>query len=99
MATRVKGTVYLLCFDRPISSLHTCRHYLGWASDLGARLQEHAAGGGARLTQVAISRGIGWVVARTWEGQTRKDERSKKRGSHGMRLCPLCKARRPGAGR
>ena len=98
MASNVKGTVYLLCFSQPISPAHTCRHYLGWASDLGARLAEHAAGTGARLTQVARERGIGWVVARTWPGEDRAAERRHK-NTHGARLCPLCRDARKGASR
>ena len=88
------GTTYLLHFTAPISPAHTAQHYLGWASDLGARLRAHAAGGGARLTQVALERGIGWRLVRTWEGETRADERRHKRGAHGARLCPVCRAPR-----
>jgi hypothetical protein len=89
-----RGTTYLLHFERPISPGHPCQHYVGWASDLGARLAEHAAGRGARLTQVAIERGIGWRLVRTWAGETRTDERRHKTGSHGKRLCPECRGRR-----
>jgi hypothetical protein len=101
-----RGTTYLLHFERPISPAHTCQHYLGFAENLAARLQEHAAGRGARLTQVALARGIAWELVRTWEGETRADERRHKRGAHGARLCPRCRPRgrrqhgqaRPGAG-
>jgi len=86
-----RGTTYLLHFERPISPAHTCQHYLGWAEDVGARLADHAAGRGARLTQVALERGIGWALARTWAGETRRDERRHKTGAHGARLCPICR--------
>jgi predicted GIY-YIG superfamily endonuclease len=94
VATRSpKGTTYLLHFSQLISPAHTCQHYLGWTPGAVAdRLAEHAAGRGARLTQVAIERGIAWRLVRTWEGETRTDERRHKRGAHGRRLCPLCRA-------
>jgi predicted GIY-YIG superfamily endonuclease len=94
-----RGTVYLLHLERPLSPGHTAQHYTSWADDLAARLADHAAGRGARFTQVALERGIGWELVRTWEGATRADERRKKRGAHGMRLCPLCRAARKGARR
>jgi hypothetical protein len=100
MATRRSptGTTYLLHFCRPISSAHTTQHYLGWAAHLDTRLAEHARGSGARLTQVAIERGIGWRLVRTWDGETRTDERRHKRGAHGARLCPECRGRDPRRG-
>ena len=85
-------TVYLLHFDAPISDRHTCQHYLGYAGDLAARLAEHAAGRGARLTQVALERGIGWKLAATWPGD-RSTERRLKNRKCGPRLCPVCHPR------
>jgi predicted GIY-YIG superfamily endonuclease len=96
---RKQAGVYLLHFEAPISPNHTAQHYLGHARDIPARLAEHAAGGGARLTQVALERGIAWVLARTWLGETRTDERRHKMGAHGARLCPLCREARKGGGR
>jgi hypothetical protein len=97
---RVRGTTYLLHLERPLSPAHTAQHYLGWTpSELAGRLREHAAGRGARFTQVALERGIGWELVRTWEGETRTDERRHKTGAHGKRLCPRCRPgrrRRPG---
>lgn len=85
-----KGIVYLLHFDRPISpGKHTAQHYIGFAADLAARLEEHAAGHGARLTQVAVKRGIGWQVARLWRGGRTLERRLKDRKS-APRLCPCC---------
>ena len=102
MASRI-GTTDLLHFERPISPNHTAQHYCGWTpGPVAARLAEHAAGRGARLTQVALERGIGWRPDRTWAGETRTDERRRKRGAHGARLCPECRAQRvrgKGAGR
>ena len=83
------SVVYLLHFSQPINPNHPCRHYLGTADDLDARIAEHRAGTGARLTQVAKERGITFVIARTWEGG-RKLERQLKRRHAGPRLCPIC---------
>lgn len=84
-------TLYLICFDRPISSDHTCQHYLGFTNDkLTGRLLDHANGRGARLTQVARERGIGWKLVRTWPGATRADERHLKARKYGNLLCPVC---------
>lgn len=83
------GTVYLLHFDRPISDHHTTQHYLGWARHLPSRIAKHANGSGARLTQVARERGIGFTVARTWPGD-RNFERTLKRRKYGPRICPIC---------
>lgn len=85
-----KGTVYLLHFDERISPRHTTQHYIGWASNLEARLEHHAKGSGARLTAVAVERGIGWTVARTWDDADRDFERSLKNRKNGPRLCPIC---------
>jgi predicted GIY-YIG superfamily endonuclease len=90
------GLVYLLHFERRISERHTCQHYLGWCKDLNKRLAMHRAGWGSRLTQVAIERGIGFEVVRTWAG-SRELERLLKNRKHGGRLCPVCSPmRRPG---
>lgn len=83
------GLIYLLHFERPISEAHRAQHYIGWALDLPARLALHRAGRGARLTQVAVARGIDFEVVRIWEG-TRDFERQLKNGKRGPRLCPIC---------
>jgi predicted GIY-YIG superfamily endonuclease len=93
MPKRLAGC-YLLHFSEAISG--HAGHYLGFAVDIPARLEEHRVGRGARLTQVAIERGITWVVARTWPGETRQDERRHKR-THGPKLCPVCRERRAAA--
>ncbi|MFF5228424.1 hypothetical protein [Dactylosporangium sp. NPDC000521] len=80
------GTIYLLHFERPYQH---ARHYLGWASDLEARLADHLAGRGARLLAVVRSAGITWYLARTWDG-TRARERQIKRQGGLSRSCPLC---------
>ena len=82
----VDGTIYLLHFERPYRH---ARHYLGWTSDVPARLAEHAAGRGARLVAVINAAGIGWTLARTWPG-TRTRERALKNQGGASRRCPLC---------
>jgi predicted GIY-YIG superfamily endonuclease len=87
-------TVYLLHFDRPISPDHTTQHYVGWtANPLRERMDTHARGGGARLTQVAKERGIGWRLVRTWPDGSRLLERTIKKARHVPDFCPVC---RPG---
>lgn len=90
MSTRsvaVLGTVYLLHFTQPYRH---ARHYTGWASDLPARLVDHATGHGARLLEVITAAGIGWTLARTWPNATRGDERALKNQGGASRRCPLC---------
>ena len=82
----MKGTVYLLHFDSPYKH---ARHYVGYTKDLSARLEAHASGQGARLLEVITGAGIGFQLARTWQG-TRKDERRIKNRKEAPRLCPLC---------
>jgi predicted GIY-YIG superfamily endonuclease len=86
----VTGTVYLLHFDRPYKH---ARHYLGWASNLEARLDHHRAGTGARLLAVLKAEGIGWRVARTWSPADRHRERQIKTQGGLSRSCPDCGVR------
>lgn len=79
-------TVYLIHFDHPY---HHARHYLGYADNLAARLHEHIQGNGARLMEVIALAGIGWQVARTWQGD-RKLERRLKNWHKSPDLCPIC---------
>lgn len=85
------GTVYLLHFDRPYRH---ARHYLGYTDDLPARIERHLAGNGGRLLQVIKAAGIGFKVARTWEGD-RSLERRLKSWHKSAQLCPICKGGRP----
>lgn len=79
-------TVYLLHFTEPYKH---ARHYLGFALDLDARLARHLAGNGARLIEVITQANIGFVLARTWEGD-RKLERRLKNRHNSPQLCPIC---------
>jgi predicted GIY-YIG superfamily endonuclease len=87
-------TVYLLHFHSPISPDHTTQHYVGIATKtLQERMEAHAKGSGARLTQVALERGIGWTLVRTWPEGSRTLERAIKKARHVPDFCPVC---RPG---
>ncbi|MBL1079485.1 hypothetical protein JK358_34275 [Nocardia sp. 2] len=78
--------VYLLHFDQ---KYRHAGHYIGTTRDLQARLQAHADGRGARLLQVLKEHGIGWHLARTWDGG-RALERELKGFKNAARLCPDC---------
>lgn len=90
--------IYLIHFDEPISrGILTrtggevwTRHYIGYTAILGERLQRHRSGGGANLLRVLRERGIGWRLARTWDG-TRHDERRLKNWRKARKLCPVCR--------
>ncbi len=98
MSTGVPGTVYLLHFDRPYprgvrssdGAPLFARHYIGWTRrDLEGRLHYHRSGWGSRFLRAVAEAGIGWTVARTWDG-SRHDERELKKRHNTPKLCPLC---------
>lgn len=78
---------YLIHFARPYQH---AGHYLGWASDIAARITRHKSGDGARLIAVIQDAGIEWEVVRTWIGADREFERELKRQHNTPRLCPAC---------
>jgi hypothetical protein len=96
------GTVYLLHFNRPIGNPDNpkgqARHYLGWTSDLPARVASHTSGVTpmpgcgtvARIVAHVQREGIGFRLARTWVGN-RALERQLKNRRNAPRLCPFCK--------
>lgn len=85
--TNVPGTVYLLHFERPFGH---ARHYMGWAMHLDSRLRHHEQGSGANLLRHVRNAGIGWTLARTWQGDRFLERRLKVQGGH-SRKCPMCK--------
>jgi predicted GIY-YIG superfamily endonuclease len=85
----VAGVVYLLHFHRPYKH---ARHYMGFSTQLGKRLEAHRTGNGARLMEVITGAGIGWTLARTWIGD-RTLERRLKRWHKSAQLCPICRQR------
>jgi hypothetical protein len=84
-----RGTIYLLHFARPYRH---ARHSLGFAEDLERRLAQHR---GARLVQVVLGAGIGFEVARTWDGDRRLERRLKNQRNAPARLCPICRGEPP----
>jgi predicted GIY-YIG superfamily endonuclease len=82
----MKGTIYLLHFSQPYKH---AAHYIGFTTDLPARLDAHTKGTGARLLEVITAAGLSFQLARTWKG-TRKSERQIKRHGGATRLCPMC---------
>jgi len=84
-----RHVVYCYHFSRPVSPLHTCQHYIGYADDLELRDADHRAGRGARLTQVALERGVELLLVWAIPGD-RTLERRLKDQHHTPRLCPIC---------
>jgi len=84
-----EGTVYLLHLDPPFKH---ARHYIGWTSDLGQRLEAHRAGRGARLMEVVKGAGGTFQLVRTWTGP-RALERAIKDRKEAPKLCPTCSER------
>jgi hypothetical protein len=73
-----------------------CRLLQHWAQDLDQRLAWHRSGHGARLIEVIVAAGIGFVLARTWGGDRTLERRLKNR-KVSPRLSPICRAiARPG---
>lgn len=77
------GYIYILKFSSALGNEnHRARYYLGWALDVDARLAEHKAGHGAKITAAAVGRGFELEIVATFPG-TRADERQlKSRKSH-----------------
>lgn len=87
------GYVYLIHLDQRLNADHPCRHYLGYAANLAARIQQHQTGGphSARLMQIVKQRHIPWRLVRVWPGD-RALERRLKNQHNTPRLCPVCNA-------
>jgi predicted GIY-YIG superfamily endonuclease len=88
MVQNEPGYVYLLCFA--LSPYKHAKHYRGWAKSVSARLAEHQAGHGARLTQVLKEHGKRFELSRVWVNKTRHFERTLKQRS-GSRSCTICR--------
>jgi hypothetical protein len=94
------GAVYTLHFDPPYKPAPDAPpykwagHYTGWAKDRGAhltaRLAQHEAGHGARLTQVQREAGGTWRLASVEPGGRSRERQLKQHGAG--RRCPICKA-------
>lgn len=85
-----QGFIYVLHFADKLSH---AQHYTGSTFNLMRRLTAHANGGGARLTQVIIDKGIEWQVGAlgvfTGAG-LRRIERKTKNQHNAARFCHIC---------
>jgi predicted GIY-YIG superfamily endonuclease len=91
----VAGTVYLLHFE---PAYRHARHYVGWASDVDARVALHRRGHGSPLIAAAVAAGVEITLAATFDG-SRHLERRLKRWHKTGQFCPVCRAARGGRGR
>jgi predicted GIY-YIG superfamily endonuclease len=95
-----QGAVYTLHFDPPYKPepdaprYKWASHYTGWAKDpdahLDARLAQHEAGQGARLTQVQREAGGSWRLASVEPGDRSRERQLKQHSA--ARRCPICRA-------
>lgn len=66
--------IYILQFNQPLGNPANpkgmARFYVGWCEKrrFDERMQEHLTGNGAKITQWAVSQGIGWTVVLTMPG-------------------------------
>lgn len=83
--------LYLLHFDEP---RHHARHYLGSSARLFQRLEHHANGTAARLTEALWEDDQDWVLAGLWlprdPHKLRMAERAAKRRKNAPKYCRLC---------
>jgi predicted GIY-YIG superfamily endonuclease len=86
--------VYLLHFNSKVAD--HAQHYVGYAEDVDARIEEHRRHPDARLMQVCKEREIDFQVARVWPDGDRTRERQIKNWKHASRYCPICRAANKG---
>ena len=83
--------IYLLHFE---TALHHAQHYLGSTTNVCDRLESHAAGNGAKLTEVLFERNEHWRLAALWQLTDNSSrlalERRIKNHHNGTRYCPIC---------
>jgi hypothetical protein len=90
----IPGEVYTLHFWPPYGNpeVQASGHYTGWTQEgrLRRRLNEHASGRGARLTELQRKAGGTWVVADVEPGTADREHQLKYRSA--SRRCSVCKA-------
>ena len=95
------GTVYLLHLDAPLQGARnqhgrpSAGHYLGWTASTSPRrrIGLHARGqSGSKYMREALREGIGFTLARVWQGVDRNFERKLKLRKASSRMCPVCRA-------
>lgn len=82
--------VYILHFDTPLSH---AQHYVGMTGNLRQRLEAHASGNGARLTQVLKEDERAWTLAglfQTTATNARRVEKELKESKNLTRYCDIC---------
>lgn len=80
--------VYLIHFDDKLTG--RAQHYIGWSTNVFARLNQHRRNQGARILEVCNERGIGYRIARVWKWKPRSFERQLKGRKNAKILCPIC---------
>lgn len=88
------GYVYLIHLHRQLNrgsqrDRRQVRHYIGWCSDLAARIQAHERGYGSRFMACVRRVGIPFEVVRVWRGDPALEKQLKSR-KHAALLCPVC---------
>ena len=87
----IVGSVYLIHFARAFNS---ARHYMGFSTDIPARVAAHKAGRGSPLLKAVTAKKIPWRVVRTWRKRDGFFEAELKRHNDLKDLCPVCSVRR-----
>lgn len=86
-----RGGLYLLHLE---PRYRHAGHYLGWSTDIEARVHQHLGCGprSSPLIRAALGAGCRVTLARVWMGEGRTRERSIKRQGGLGRVCPVCRA-------
>lgn len=82
------GGCYLIHFDKPVRG--KCQHYIGYAPNVGKRIQKHLDGQGSQLTRIAVRNGITFRVVKIWQDEGLNFKAQLKKRAEGPRLCHLC---------
>lgn len=90
------NVVYLIHFETAYETNgKRAQHYLGFASNLPRRLDQHATGHGSALMAAVEKRGIDWYCVRTWAAPSFSEgfalEKKLKLQRNHKRFCPMCR--------
>lgn len=85
---------YLIHFEKPIDKpvkwqYGDQQHYIGFATDIALRIQNHFDGTGSAVTKRAKKLGIKMFIARIWEEPIHETELAKQGLS---KFCEYCKS-------
>lgn len=87
--------VYILHFDTPLAH---AQHYVGMTGNLATRLQAHASGHGANITEELFNNSMPWVLGglfQTTPTNARRVERDLKKSKNICRYCDICSPDHP----